>query len=119
METQMIKSFDEFQTFGKEGFEAYVASAAALTKGFQAMAQEAVDFSRRSFEKGSEVVERCTAAKSFEKALEVQQGYAKEAYEAFVVELSKFNEIAVNTAKEAYKPFESSLQAFGIKPVAK
>lgn len=111
----MIKSIEEFQTLGKGGFEAYAASASALTKGFQAIAQEAAEFSRKSFEKSTEAVERATASKSFDKAVEVQQGYAKEAYEAFVGQMSKFGELYVATAKEAYKPFEASFKAFGIK----
>jgi phasin family protein len=115
MENQMIKSFEEFQTLGKDGFEAYAASANALTKGFQAIAQEAADFSRKSFERSSEVIERAVATKSFDKALEVQQGYAKEAYEAFVGEWSKLSELYIATAKEAYKPFESSMAALGLK----
>ena len=115
----MMKSFEEFQSFGKDGVEAYVASASALTKGFQTIAQEAVEFSRKSFEKGTQAIEMATAAKSFDKAIEVQQAFAKEAYEAFVAQMTKFNELYVAAAKEAYKPFESSLQAFGIKPVSK
>lgn len=112
-----MKSFEEFQAMGKDGLEAYVASATALTKGFQAMAQEAADFSRKSFEKSTEAMEKAVAAKSFDKALEVQQGYAKDAYEAFVGQMSKFGELYVATAKEAYKPFESRMAAAGIKPV--
>jgi hypothetical protein len=111
----MIKSFEEIQALGKDSFEAYVASANALNKGFQAIAQEAADYSRRSFEKGSEAVEKATQSKSFDKALEVQQGYAKDAYESFVGEMSKLGELYVATAKEAYKPFEASFAAFGIK----
>ena len=49
----------------------------------------------------------------------MQQAFAKEAYEAFVAQMTKFNELYVATAKEAYKPFESSFAAFGIKPVSK
>jgi len=115
----MIKSFEEFQTFGKDGFDAYVASATAVSKGFQTIAQEAVEYSRKSFEKGSQAIEKATAAKSLDKALEVQQAFAKESYEALVAQLTKLNELYVATAKEAYKPFEASFQAFGIKPVAK
>jgi hypothetical protein len=111
----MIKSFEDFQTLSKDGYEAFVASGTALTKGLQAIAKETTDFSRKSFEKGTEVVEKATATKSFEKALEVQQGYAKEAYEAFVAEATKLNDLYVATAKEAYKPFEASFAAFGIK----
>ena len=112
----MIKSFEEFQALGKDGIEAYVASATALTKGFQTIAQEAADFTRKSFEKGTAAFERAAATKSFDKALEVQQGYAKEAYEAFVAQATKLGELYVATAQEAYKPLEASFKTFGITP---
>ena len=111
----MMKSFEEFQSFGKDGFEAYVASSNALTKGFQAIAQEAADYSRRSFEKGSAAFEKLSASKSFDKAIEVQQALAKESYESLVAQMTKLNEMYLATAKEAYKPFEASLAAFGVK----
>ncbi len=115
METAMIKSYEELQTLGKDGFEAYVAAASAMTKGFQTMAQEAAEFSRKSFEQSTAAVERAVATKSIDKAFEVQQGYAKDAYEAFVGQMSKMSELYVATAKEAYKPFEASMAAFGVK----
>lgn len=111
----MMKSFEEFQSFGKDGFEAYVASSSALTKGFQAIAQEAADYSRKSFEKGTAAFEKLSASKSFDKALEVQQAIAKESYESLVAQMTKLNEMYIATAKEAYKPFEASLAAFGVK----
>ncbi len=111
----MMKSYDEFQSFGKDGFEAYVASSNALTKGFQAMAQEAADFSRKSLEKGTSAFEKLSAAKSFDKAIEAQQAFAKESYEAAVAQMSKMNELYLATAKEAFKPFEASFAAFGVK----
>lgn len=110
-----MMKIDEFQTFGKDGFEAYVASSNALTKGFQAMAQEAADFSRKSFEKGTAAFEKLSASKSFDKALEAQQAFAKESYESMVAQMTKMNELYIATAKEAYKPFEASFAAFGIK----
>jgi len=110
-----MMKIDEFQTFGKDGFEAYVASSNALTKGFQAIAQETADFSRKSFEKGTAAIEKLTASKSLEKAIEAQQAFAKESYEALVAQMTKMNELYINTAKEAYKPFEASFAAFGIK----
>jgi hypothetical protein len=107
----MIKSFEEFQAFGKDGVDAYVASATALTKGFQTITAETVDFSRKAFERSSEAFEKAAAAKSFDKALEVQQGYAKEAYESFFAQINKLGELYLATAKEAYKPFESKFAA--------
>jgi hypothetical protein len=111
----MMKSFEEFQSFGKDGIEAYVASSTALTKGVQAMAQETAEFSRKSFEKGTAAFEKLTAAKSVEKALEAQQAFAKESYDAMVAQMTKMNELYLATAKEAFKPFEASLAAFGVK----
>jgi hypothetical protein len=113
----MMKSFDEFQGFGKDGVDAYVASATALTKGLQTMTAETVDFSRKAFEKGSEAFEKAASAKSFDKALEVQQGYAKEAYEAFFAQINKLGELYLATAKEAYRPFESKFAAFTPKSI--
>ena len=110
-----MMKIDEFQNFGKDGFEAYVASSNALTKGFQAIAQEAADFSRKSFEKGTAAFEKLAATKSFDKALEAQQAFAKESYESLVAQMTKMNELYIATAKEAYKPFEASFAAFGIK----
>lgn len=111
----MMKSFEEFQSFGKDGIEAYVASSTAVTKGMQAIAQEAADFSRKSFEKGTAAIEKMTAVKSFDKAIEAQQAFAKESYDAMVAQMTKMNELYLNTAKEAFKPFEASLAAFGVK----
>lgn len=115
METHMMKSFEEFQSFGKDGFEAYVASSNALSKGFQAIAQETADYSRKSFEKGSAALEKLTATKSFDKVLEAQQSFAKESYDSLVAQMTKINELYIATAKEAFKPFEASLAAFGVK----
>jgi len=88
----MMKQFENMNTFGKEGMEAYVASATAMTKGFQTIAGEMAEFSRKSFEKNTAIVEKTLAAKSIEKAVEVQQGAAKEAGEAYVAELTKLGE---------------------------
>lgn len=111
----MMKSFEELQAFSKNGFEAYVAATTAWTKGFQAMAQEAAEFSRKSFEKSTAAFEQVSSVKSFDKVLEVQQSLAKENYETLVAQMTKMNEMALATAKEAYKPFESSFAAFGFK----
>ena len=115
----MMKSFEEFQTFGKEGLEAYVTSATAFTKGFQTMATEAVEFSRKSFEQNAVAMEKVLGAKSFDKAWEAQQGYAKEAFEAYANQMNKFGELYANAAKEAYKPFEAKISQFSGKAASK
>jgi hypothetical protein len=111
----MIKSFEDFQVFGKDGFDAYVASAAAMSKGFQAIAAETADFSRKSFEKSTQVFEQASQAKSLDKVMELQQGYAKEAYDSFVGQMNKIGELYMAAAKDAFKPFEAKFGDLGFK----
>ena len=116
----MIKSFDDVQNLSKEGFEAYTASAAALSKGLQTIAAETADYSRKSFETGSQLAEKPAAPTSFDQALEVHSGFAKEAYEAYVGQMTKIGEIFAATAKDAFKPFEATIAQFqGKAPAAK
>lgn len=111
----MNKQFEDLQAMSKDSYEAVLASASALTKGLQTIGQEATDFSKATFAKSTAVIEQASALKSFDKVLEVQQGYAKDAYEAFVGQATKLNDLYVATAKEAFKPFEAGFAAFGLK----
>lgn len=110
-----MKTFEDAQTFGKEGFEAFVASATAMTKGYQAMAQEVAEYSRKAVELSSQTFEKAVAARSPERVMEVQQGFAKESYDALVAQSTKLGEMYTAAAKEAYKPYEANLAAFGFK----
>ncbi len=65
----MMKSFEDLQAYSKDGVEAMTASTAALTKGYQAVATEVADFSKKSFEKNAAVFEKAVASKSFERFL--------------------------------------------------
>jgi hypothetical protein len=102
----MIK-IDEMQKFGKDNVDATLKSFGALSKASQAIATEVADYSKKSFEDGTKVVEKLFGAKSFEKAIEIQADYAKTAYEGFVAQATKIGELYADLAKETYKPFEA------------
>jgi hypothetical protein len=114
-----MNTFEDAQKFGKEGFEALIASATAVTKAHQAAAQEVADFAKKSMELNTATFEKALAARSFERVAEVQQAYAKDAYTAFVAQSTKLGEIYQAAAKDAYKPFEGQFAAFGVKAPAK
>ncbi len=114
-----MNTFDDAQNFGKQGFEAFVASATAMTKSYQAIAQEIADFATKTVEHNKATFEKATAARSFERVAEVQQGYAKEAYDAFVAQSTKLGDLYKAAATDAYKPFEAQFAAFGVKAPTK
>lgn len=103
------KTFDEFQKFGKESVDASMTALSTLSKGVQAMAVESVDYSKKAFEDGTAALEKLFGAKSLDKAIEIQQAYVKGAYEGFVAQATKMNELYVDLAKQAYKPYEGYL----------
>jgi len=105
----MLKNFDDVQKLGRDNVEATLRSFGAASKGYQAVAAEMTNYSKKWFEDGTAAIERLFGAKTLEKAIEVQSEYVKTAYEGFVAEATKLGEIYADIAKESYKPFEGYL----------
>lgn len=112
----MIKNFDDMQRIGKDSMDASLKSFGAVSKSFQAIAVEAADFAKKAFEEGTAATEKLAAAKSLDKAMEVQADYLKSAYEGFVAQSAKVGQLYVDLAQELYKPFESQrMKATAVK----
>ena len=108
----MVANFDNVQKLGKEQFEAVSAAAAAVTKGWQSIAAETTDYSKKSFEKSRVLAEKLITVKKIDEALQLQSEFAKSAYEDFLAEATKLGELYASIAKEAFKPIESAAKAY-------
>ncbi len=102
----MINGFEDFQKFGKDNMDQAMKSFGSFSKGMQSLAVEMADYSKKSFEDGAATMEKLMAAKSLDKAMEIQTDYVKSAYEGFVAQATKVGEFYADLAKDAYKPFE-------------
>ena len=105
----MIKGFEEFQKVGKDGFDTYVRSFGEMNKGFQAIAAEFTDYSKKAFEDSTKAFEQLAGAKSIEQAIEIQSQFAKKAYDGYMAEMTKIGEMYAGLAKDAYKPMEAAM----------
>ena len=105
----MFKNFEDFQKLGKDNVDVAMKQFGTVSKGWQTIAAEFADYSKKSFEDGSAALEKLFGAKSLEKAIEVQSDYVKTSYEGFVAEATKLGELYTDLAKESYKPFEGLL----------
>lgn len=105
----MLKNFEDFHKLGKDNVDVAMKQFGSVSKGWQAIATEFADYSKKSFEDGSAALEKLFGAKSLDKAIEVQSDYAKTAYEGFVTQATKFGELYTDLAKESYKPLEGFL----------
>jgi hypothetical protein len=107
-----MTAFD-IQDFGKENIDVALKSVDAVTKGMQAMAVEAVDYSKRSFDAGGAAVEKLLAVKSLDTAVAVQSEIVRSAYENYVGQMTRMGEIVTDMAKSAYQPYETFFGKFG------
>jgi hypothetical protein len=103
---KMVKNLEDMQKLGKDNMDATMTSFGALSKGFQTIAVELADYSKKAFEQGTAATEKLLGAKSLDKAFEVQSEYVKSAYEGFVSQSAKLGELYAGLAQEAYKPYE-------------
>ena len=102
----MLKNFDDLQKFGKDNVDVALKQLGAVSKGFQAIAAEFADYSKKSFEQSTAATEKLLGSRTFEKAVEIQSDYVKTAYEGLIAEATKLGELYADLAKETYKPFE-------------
>ena len=100
---------EEFQRASKDGFDASVRSVGEINRGFQAIADTVVDYSKKSFEDGTRTFEQLIGAKSFEQVWEIQAQYAKKAFDAYIAHSSKLGEMYVDLARNAYQPVEQAV----------
>lgn len=98
--------FNTLDDLTKNNMDAAMKSLSAISKGVQELATGAADYSKKSFEQGTEALEKMLAARSLEKAMEIQSDYIKTAYESLIAESNRVSELCADVAKEVYKPFE-------------
>ena len=103
----MFKNLEDMQKVSKDNMDATMKTFGAMSKASQTITAELADYSKKSFEDGTKVMEKLLSAKSIDKAMEIQADYAKTAYEGFVAQATKMGELFVDLSKESYKPFES------------
>lgn len=109
----MATGFESFQTIGKDNMDAVVKSTTAFSRGFQAIAAEAADYSKKSIDAGTSALEKMIGAGSLDKAVEAQSDFVRLAYEGYVAQAAKVSEIVTDMAKSAYEPYEALFGKFG------
>jgi len=107
--------FEDIQDFSKQQLEAMATASSTWTKGWQELAAESTDYSKKAFAAGSAVFEKMLGARSLEAAIQIQSDYAKEAYEGFVSQASKVSELCAKVASDALKPVTSAYSTFQVK----
>ena len=105
-----MKPFEDFQKLGQTNVDAAMKAFGEWNKGWQAIAAEMTDYTKRSFEESSATFEKLVSSRSIEQVMEIQTTYAKRAYDEYMHQLTKIGGMYAELAKEAYRPMERALQ---------
>lgn len=106
------KGYDQVLGFGKENVEAYLKAANAAGKGVETLQNEMYMFSRQSVEETLAATKAVLSAKSVHEAFEIQSDFAKSAFETYVGQINRVNEIFLSATKEAFEPIQGRVQAW-------
>lgn len=106
----MIKNFEEIQKLSQTNLDTAMKVFGGWNKNWQQIASEVSDYTKRSFEDGTQTLEKLMSAKSIEQAVEIQTSYAKRAYDDYMHQMSKIGGLYAEIAKDAYKPVERAMQ---------
>ncbi len=106
----MIMGFDDIQKMNQGGIETAMKAFGEWNKGWQAIAAEMTDYSKRSLEDSTQTIERLLSAKSVEQAVEIQTTFAKRAYDEYMHQMQKLGGMYGEFAKEAHRPVERAMQ---------
>ena len=99
------RSLSQLQDDSREQINSAEGSMTSFPGGFHAIATAYSDYTKKSFEDTKVFVEKLSAAKSVDKAIEIQTEFAKSAFETFMAESQKIGGLYRDLATQSYKPF--------------
>lgn len=106
-----FKGFDDVAGFGKDNIDAFVAAGNVVTKGWQDLGQAWFTFAQGTVENGVSVAQAMMTAKTPREAVDLQNSYAKSAFDAFVAESSKLSELGLKVTNDAIAPISARVNA--------
>lgn len=101
------RNYDDLAVVGKDTVEAFVAAGNVAAKGVEAFNAEMLAFAKLQVEDSVEASRALFGAKTLQEAIELQAGFAKSYFDAYVSETSKLGELAAKTAQDALEPINA------------
>jgi phasin family protein len=108
---KLSKGLEGLTTFGQENVDAFVKSSEIAAKAAEGIGTEISAYSKKSFEDGVAAAQDLASAKTLTELFEKQTSYAQTAFEGFVSQATKMNEIYVAAAKDISAPLGARVTA--------
>jgi phasin family protein len=116
-----FKGYGEFASLGKENLEAFVQSSTIAVKGAETFGKQWMGIAQAAVEQNIAAFQGLVAAKTLNEVVELQNTWAKKAFDTAVVEGTRLSEMGVKTANDAFEPIKARVNVSVeklFKPVA-
>lgn len=108
---KLSKGFEGMTAFSQENMDAVVKSGEIAAKAAEGIGSEVSAYSKKAFEDSVAAAQDFASAKTMTELFEKQSAFAQTAFEAFVHQSTKMNEIFVAAAKDISAPLGARVTA--------
>lgn len=106
------KGVERTVEFNREYFEAIVQSVTTAAKGLETLGNENLAFAKHTMEEGVKAAKAIMAVKSVQDFVSLQSEYSRSAFDQFVNQAAKINDLSQTITKDAYAPVNGRAVAF-------
>src|SRR6056297_1836584 len=101
---KMTNGFQDVTAFSQENVDAIVKSSEVAVKAAEGIGSEMSAYSKKSFEDSVAAAQDMASAKTMTELMEKQTAFAQSAFESFMSQATKLNEIYASAAKDISAP---------------
>ncbi len=109
-ETQ-FKAADEVAAFGKSNVDAFFQAGSVFFHGMEELTRSMVGLTQAQVETGLSAAKSLIAAKTLTEFTDLQNAYAKTAFDSAVNEATKLSELAIKITNESLEPISARVMA--------
>ncbi len=118
---KVVKGYDDAAKFSKASADAFVAAGTTASKGAETINAEVLAFAKSQYEDNLAATKALFGAKTLQEVIELQNGFAKSAFEAYSAHATKLSEVSAKVAQDSFAPINAQVQAVVekfVKPMA-
>jgi phasin family protein len=108
---KFTKGFEGLTSFGQDNVDAIMKSSEIAAKAAEGISSELSSYSKKAFEDGVAAAQDFSSARTMTELFEKQTAYAQTAFEGWVNQATKMNEIYVAAAKDITAPIGARVSA--------
>jgi len=107
---QALATLDEVLAFNKQNYDAVVAAGDIYLKGVEALNAALIATAQKTVAAGLANTQAVLSAQSLQEAVDLQNGFARQAFDDAVAETAKLSELTTKVANDAVKPITARVQ---------